>query len=98
MTITIDWNIADAKSHFSDLIKKSEQVPQVISRHGRQVSVVLSYNSYIALKHYASDRESAARIGEFLRFSRQLAEEDGGVDLELPPRSNRAVPDLGVDG
>lgn len=41
------WQIQQAKTHFSELVRATEQVgPQAITWHGRSVAVVLSSADY----------------------------------------------------
>ena len=45
------WQIQEAKDKFSEVVEEAIQFgPQVISRQGTQVAVVLSYEEYLALK------------------------------------------------
>jgi len=96
MVINYDWKVADAKARFTDLIRKSEKEPQIITRHGTRVSVVLSYDSYIALKKYETEGQSLARIDHFLHLSTEFRTE-GGYDLPEQNRRSRPGPDFSVE-
>ncbi len=45
-----DWQVQKAKSELSAVLKAAQEGPQVITRHGEPVAVVLSYVEYEALR------------------------------------------------
>jgi prevent-host-death family protein len=58
------WQVQEAKAELSALIKAAQELPQIITRHGEPVAVVLSYVKYDRLR-----RNEAARqpLFSFLR-------------------------------
>lgn len=73
------WKLEDAKNRFSELVRRAEaNNPQLVTRNGREVAVVLSMEDYARL----SDPES---LVDFLRDS-PLAEalREGDLELERP--------------
>ena len=40
------WQIQEAKSHFSEMIKQTAFAPQPITSHGKPVAVVISMEKY----------------------------------------------------
>jgi prevent-host-death family protein len=46
-----EWQIQKAKAELSALIKAAQEAPQVITRHGEPVAVVLSYSKYGEYQH-----------------------------------------------
>ena len=44
------WKLQDAKQRFSELVRAAEREPQIVSRHGRDVAVVLDVEEYRRLK------------------------------------------------
>ncbi|UCH26098.1 MAG: type II toxin-antitoxin system Phd/YefM family antitoxin [Trueperaceae bacterium] len=50
------WQIQEAKQKFSELIKRAHQEgPQVVTRHGEEVAVVVSAETYRRLSGSAKD-------------------------------------------
>lgn len=39
--MTRTWSIQEAKAHFSELLRRAETEPQVITRHGKEVARVV---------------------------------------------------------
>ena len=78
------WKLEDAKNRFSELVRRAEaHEPQLVTRNGREVVVVLSVEDYARL----AGRES---LVEFLRDS-PLAEvlKESELELERPRASGR---------
>ena len=70
------WKLEDAKNQFSKLVRAARRRPQVVTRHGQEVVVVLSVEMY---------REIARQqpgLVEFLEAS-PLAEALAAGELEL---------------
>lgn len=44
--MTARWQVQDAKQHFSELLRASHAQPQVVTRHGREVAVVVDIEEY----------------------------------------------------
>lgn len=67
------WKLYDAKNKFSELIEKAlAQGPQVVTRRGKEVAVVLSTEEYGRL------RKAEPNLLDFFRSSPLV-----GVELEL---------------
>lgn len=68
------WQIQEAKNKLSEVIEEArEHGPQVLSRRGAEVAVVLSYEEYLTL------RKSRGNLVEFFRSSPLVGAE---IDLE----------------
>jgi antitoxin Phd len=68
------WQLQEAKSRLSELVKQAEQDgPQIITRHGEEVAVVLSYAEYTRL------HQPETSLVEFMRSSPLLGED---LDME----------------
>lgn len=79
------WQIQEAKSRFSEVVDEAiEHGPQIVSRRGVEVVVVLSYEEYRRMKN------SELPLGEFFRQSPLAGAED--LDLERDPSLPR--PDI----
>jgi prevent-host-death family protein len=59
-----EWQVQEAKAELSALIKAAQEAPQVITRHGEPVAVVLSYSEYDRLYRGENDSQS---LFSFLR-------------------------------
>ncbi|MGH2364343.1 MAG: type II toxin-antitoxin system Phd/YefM family antitoxin [Chloroflexota bacterium] len=74
------WQLQQAKQHFSDVVRRAmSDAPQIVSRHGAEVVVVLSMADYKRLNAPTMD------FGEFLRQAPDLAELDIRRDAAFPP-------------
>ena len=69
------WQLQDAKAKFSEVVKAAQEEPQIITVHGKETAVILSYDEFIEL---TTPKMSA---WEFFRNSPLY-----GVELEIPPR------------
>lgn len=79
------WQLQDAKSRFSEVVDEAiENGPQIVSRRGVEVAVVLSYKEYRQLK------KSQVRLGDFFSQS-PLA---GAEDLDLERDRSLPGPDI----
>lgn len=88
------WSVVETKAKLSEVLKRAALEPQVIESRGEPVAVVLSFEEYMALKARSGEAggKTESPMGRFLRASEALRRETGGVDLELPPRTDRANP------
>jgi len=81
------WKIAEAKTKFSDLLRKAEKEPQFIYNRDKMVAVVMSRDEYVELekiKESGSGRSLASALNE---FSSLCAEES--YTFEAPVRKTR---------
>lgn len=70
-----EWQLQEAKAMYSEVVKKAEIKPQIITVHGVKKAVVMSYDEYIKLT------TPKMSIVEFFRNSPLY-----GADIEFPPR------------
>ena len=67
------WPLTEAKNNFSEVVDKAiSQGPQVVTRRGKEVAVILSRDEYKRL------RKTEVSIVDFFRSSPLV-----GVDLDL---------------
>lgn len=67
------WQLQDAKNKFSQVVKDAVSIgPQIITRHGAEVAVVLSYQEY---------RQMVAARGKLSDFFRSSPLADVELDL-----------------
>ena len=69
------WQLQEAKAKFSDVVKSAVSKPQIITVHGKEAAVVISYDEYIDI---TTPKQSLVEL-----FENSPAY---GVELELPPR------------
>ena len=78
------WQLQEAKNKFSQVVKDAVgEGPQIITKHGAEVAVVLSYEEY---KQMIAAR---GKLSDFFRSS-PLAE----VELDLSRDTSPARPDI----
>jgi prevent-host-death family protein len=70
-----EWQLQEAKAMFSEVIKAASSKPQIITVHGKETAVILSYEDY---KKLSSPRQT---LYEFIQSS-PLKD----IELELPKR------------
>lgn len=72
------WQIQDAKNKLSEVITRAlKQGPQLITKHGEKIAVIISYTDYEKL------RKSQGKLSDFFRVS-PLAGVDLSRDKSLP--------------
>lgn len=80
------WQLQDAKSRFSEVVDEAiVHGPQIVSRRGVEVVVILSYTEYRRL------RRDESPLGDF--FSRSPL--SGAEDLDL--ERDRSMPRADID-
>ena len=60
------WQVQQAKQRLSELLRAAESSPQVITRHGRDVAVVVDIAAYRRLAGIEVDLKEFLRHGPFL--------------------------------
>lgn len=70
-----DWQVQEAKAELSALISESQREPQIITRHGEPVAVVISYSQFQSLKA----QQARPTLFAFLRT---------WPEMEIPERDN----------
>jgi prevent-host-death family protein len=89
------WQIQDAKQRFSEMIRAVAQGPQVITRHGEDVAVVVNIDEYRRLARPAVDLRGVLLGGPKIgnRDAEVFAEieaerkADYGREIDLPANS-----------
>lgn len=66
------WTLANAKSHFSEVIDRAQSAPQMITRNGKPSAVIVS------AEEWARKTSRKGTLAEFL-----LASPLGGGELEI---------------
>jgi prevent-host-death family protein len=74
--VTMQWQVQEAKQRFSELLRAAADEPQVVTRHGEAIAVVLDIAEYRRLK------------GERMSFTEFLLQEPlVGIDFEIERES-----------
>jgi prevent-host-death family protein len=76
------WSIQEAKNQFSRVVRAAQRGPQVVTRHGKAMVVILSTDEYARLQ--MRERRAASRFVEHLLA---VPADDG--DFERLPGSLR---------
>jgi prevent-host-death family protein len=85
------WQLQEAKQRFSEVVRQAQdEGPQVVTRHGREVVVVIAFEEYQRL---APNRRS---FKQFLRSEPFFDDLDFQVDLELA-RSREPAPEIDLE-
>jgi prevent-host-death family protein len=75
----MSWQLQEAKQRFSELIRNAAiEGPQVVTRHGEEIAVVIDIAEYRRLKGEVVD------FKEFLRSGPEPDELESARDRELP--------------
>jgi prevent-host-death family protein len=78
------WQLQEAKNKFSRVVKDAaRRGPQIVTRHGTKVAVVLSYEEYQRMT------ATQGKLSDFFRAS-PLA----GVELDLTRDASQGRPDV----
>jgi prevent-host-death family protein len=85
------WQLQEAKQRFSEVVRQAEDDgPQVVTRHGQEVVVVIAFDDY--------QRLVPGRPGfkEFLRAEPFFDDLDFQVDLDVD-RSREPAPEIELE-
>ncbi len=82
--MNVAWQLADAKNKLSDLVDRAlSEGPQIITRRGREVVVVLSLKEYQSLKGERPGFKSYLRQAPFLEELEFERDQSFARDIEL---------------
>ena len=81
------WQVQEAKQRFSELLRAVKDGPQVVTRHGEEIAVVIDIEEYHRLKGDVADFKDFLRSGpDFedleLTRSREMPRETDWTDAE----------------
>lgn len=86
----MNWNIAQAKQRFSEVVKQAATEPQLILNRNQTVAAVVSAEDFAAFEAWRKLQSIPRTLAEEFSELRQLMQEEGFDDgLELPPREDR---------
>ena len=82
----MQWQVQDAKQRFSEVIRAAhDEGPQVVTRHGHEVAVVIDIADYRRLKG------ETIEFKEYLRLGPAFDDLDLTRSAELPHSSDWAI-------
>ncbi|MBK8394740.1 MAG: type II toxin-antitoxin system prevent-host-death family antitoxin [Leptospiraceae bacterium] len=87
------FNVAQAKSKFSEVLHRAEISPQFISSRGKEISVILSKKSYEKLLKIESENQPRTKLKDFLQLSKNLRSHFP-KSLPTSSRKSRSNPDF----
>ncbi|MDP2809721.1 MAG: type II toxin-antitoxin system prevent-host-death family antitoxin [Rhodocyclaceae bacterium] len=86
----MNWNVAQAKQHLSQVIREAAREPQLIHNRNRPVAAVIAAEDlagYRAWKETQTLQPTRMLADEFAELRRILVEEGFENGLEIPPRA-----------
>jgi prevent-host-death family protein len=86
----VGWTIAEAKQHFSNVVRRASQEPQLIVSRDRPVAAVIGADELDAFLAWRAGR-AARPLGEALAEAGRICEEEEYA-LEPPTRVDRPNP------
>lgn len=87
----MSWKIAGAKQHFSEVLRRAADEPQLIHNRERLVASVLGPADTAAFLAWRKSRSGA--VAQALAEARRICSEER-YSLEVGPRTDRANPVL----
>ncbi|MEV4581146.1 type II toxin-antitoxin system Phd/YefM family antitoxin [Nonomuraea jabiensis] len=79
------WQLQEAKQHFSEVVRKAhDEGPQIVTKHGRDVVVILDMEEYRRLKGKQPDFKEFLLSGpdlSVLDLTRDKSDETRDVEL-----------------
>jgi antitoxin (DNA-binding transcriptional repressor) of toxin-antitoxin stability system len=86
----MDWNIAEAKQRFSEVVKQAHNEPQWIYNRKTPVAALIAAEEMAEYQAWKASQKAPKTLGEEFAELRQLLAEAGYEDgLVIPPRSTR---------
>ncbi len=87
----MDWNIAYAKSQFSELVEQAKSEPQIVCNRQKPVAVVLSFQEYKRLQNLDVLVHTAPKWSKFTDYSIRFLDDKKNSAIELPSRKDRSI-------
>lgn len=86
----MNWNVAQAKQHLSEVIRAAANEPQVIYNRNQPVAAVIAAEELAEYKAWKAGQAKPRTFAEEMAELRQLLIEEGFENgLEIPPRTTR---------
>lgn len=88
----MNWNIAQAKQHFSEVVREARKAPQLIYNRDTAVAAVIAAEELAEFQSWKDAKALAPRrtlAEEFAELRQILIEEGLEQGFEVPPRTTR---------
>lgn len=85
----MNWNIAQAKQHFSDVVKQAATEPQIIYNRNTPVAAMIAADDLAEYQAWKKEQKPHPSLYESFAELRKIMEEEGVDGLEIPPRVTR---------
>jgi|JI6StandDraft_1071083.scaffolds.fasta_scaffold89740_2 prevent-host-death family protein len=85
----MNWNIAQAKQHFSDVVKQAATEPQIIYNRNTPVAAMIAGQDLAEYQAWKEEQKPRPSLYESFAELRKIMEEEGLDGLEIPPRTTR---------
>lgn len=86
----MNWNVAQAKQHLSEVIRAAANEPQVIYNRNQPVAAVIAAEELAEYRTWKASQAKPQTLAESFAELRQLLIDEGYEDgLEIPPRTTR---------
>lgn len=72
----MNWNIAQAKQHFSEVVKQASSEPQIIYNRNTPVAAVISAEEMTSYRAWKATQTQPQTLGEAFAELRRLAASD----------------------
>ncbi len=92
----MNWNIAQAKQQFSEVVRLAAHEPQAICNRDTPVAVMISAQEFGAFRQWKA-AQTAPTFAHILSGMREQLVAAGHDGIELPPRSETGRPDAMLD-
>lgn len=87
----MNWNIANAKQQFSEVVRLASEEPQPIYNRDRPVAVLISADDFEAFEKWRAEQQKPSLV-ELFDEIRAILAADGQDGIEIAPRTNRPNP------
>jgi hypothetical protein len=87
----MEWNVAQAKQRFSEVLRAAVKEPQRIYNRRRLVAAIVDGETFEEFHRWKEARERKS-IGDEFAELRAICGEEGGWELPTPTRQDRPNP------
>jgi antitoxin (DNA-binding transcriptional repressor) of toxin-antitoxin stability system len=85
----MNWNIAEAKQRFSEVVKQAHSEPQWIYNRKTPVAALIAADEMVEYQAWKASQQRPKTLGEEFAELRKIMAEEGLDGLFIPPRTTR---------
>lgn len=85
----MNWNVAQAKQHLSEVIRAAAHEPQLIYKHKQPVVAVIAAEDLAGYRAWKEQNAKPQTLFDAFAELRKIMEEEGLDGLEIPLRQDR---------